>query len=143
MKTTRLQDIAINIKFKLSALWISLMFCFVYGDFFTLFVPGHIQSLMDGNSGVGSTSPLKLLMFAILMTIPSLMIVLSLILKPTVNRVVNVITALFYAAIMLLIVVTTHNVWMSFYVFFGIVEVVITFLIIWHAWKWPGEIVED
>ncbi len=134
---TDLQDFKINVKIKLSALWVSVMFCYIYGDFFTLYVPGQIESLMNGQSGVGPTTPLKLLMFAILMTLPPTMVFLSLALKPRINRLLNIAMGLFFTAVMVLVVATSINSWMLFYIFLGAVEIVITILIVWHAWKWP------
>ncbi|AFD07670.1 DUF6326 family protein [Solitalea canadensis] len=100
---TILEDFKINVKFKLSALWVSVMFCYIYGDFFSLFVPGRIENLMNGNSGAGSTTPIKILMFAILMTLPSLMVFLSLALRPKINRWIIIIMGLFYTIVMILV----------------------------------------
>lgn len=132
-----LVDFKVPVKLKLSALWISVMFCYVYGDIFHLFVPGKIESLMNGTTGAGSTTPVKLLLFAILMSIPSLMVLLSLHLKPAVNRWANIVTGLFFTAIMILVVVTSIDRWMIFYTYLGVVEIIITSLIAFYAWRWP------
>lgn len=137
--TNNLEDFKINVKFKLSALWTFLMFCYVYGDFFSLFVPGRIQNLMSGNSGTGSTTPWTLLIYAILLTIPSLMIFLSLALKPKANRLANICIGIFFTVVMILVTGTSINKWMIFYVFLGSIEIVITCLITWYAWKWPKQ----
>lgn len=137
--TKDLEDFKINVKFKLSALWASAMFCYIYGDFFTLFVPGRIQSLMNGNSGAGTTTPVKLLIFAVLMSLPSVMVFLSLMLKPKVNRLTNIILGIFFTAIMVLIVSTSFDNWNAFYIYLGVVEIVITSLIAWQAWVWPKQ----
>lgn len=134
-----LEDVKINVKMKLSSLWVSVMFCYIYGDFFTLFVPGRIESLMNGNSGVGTTTPLKLLMFAILMTIPAIMVFLSLILKPTINRWTNISFGIFFTVVMMLVVATSIDKWMLFYSFLGVTEILITLLIVWQAWTWPKQ----
>lgn len=134
-----LEDVRINIKFKLAALWTSVMFCYVYGDFFTLFVPGHIQDLMDGKSGIGNTTPLKLLAFAVLMTIPAVMIFLSLALKPKISRILNITAGLFFTLIMALIIVTSISEWMIFYIYLAVVEVILTGSIVWLALKWPRQ----
>jgi hypothetical protein len=138
-KTNNLQDFKINVKVKLSALWISVMFCYVYGDFFSLFVPGRIQGLMNGQSGAGPITPWVLLMYAILLSIPPFMIFLSLILSPKVNRFVNIIVGIFFTIVMLLVVGTSINKWMIFYTYLGIIEIIITCLIVRHAWLWPKE----
>lgn len=137
--TTALEDVKINVKLKLSALWASVMFCYIYGDFFSLFVPGRIDSLMNGNSGIGNTTPLKLLMFALLMTLPSIMVFLSLVLKPKINRWANVSMGIFFTAIMVLVIATSIGKWMIFYIFLGVIEIVITLLIVWYAWSWPKQ----
>jgi hypothetical protein len=135
--TSNLEDFKINTRIKLSALWTAVMFCYVYGDFFSLFVPGRIQGLMDGRSGVGDTTPVKILMFAILMTIPSLMIFLSLVLKPALSRWANISMGIFFTAVMILVVATSIDEWRLFYTFLGIVEIMLTCIIVGYAWKWP------
>lgn len=137
--TTNFENVRIDVKLKLSALWASVMFCYIYGDYFSLFVPGRIDSLMNGNSGAGTTTPLKLLMFAILMTLPSVMVFLSLLMKPKINRWTNVSMGIFFTAIMVLVVVTSIDKWMIFYIFLGATEIAITLLIVWYAWNWPKQ----
>ncbi len=34
-----LEDFKVNVKIMLSALWTSVMFCYIYGDYFELYVP--------------------------------------------------------------------------------------------------------
>jgi len=140
LKTTEtidLQDFKINIKVKLSALWISLMFCYIYGDFFSLFVPGWIKGLMNGQSGAGQITPWVLLSYAGLLSIPPLMIFLSLILKPKVNRIVNIVVGIFFTMVMLLVVGTSIDKWMIFYIYLGVIEIIICSLIVSQAWLWP------
>jgi hypothetical protein len=139
METTtgHFEDFKVNIRIKLSALWTAVMFCYIYGDFFTLFLPGHIASLMNGRTGVGATTPLKLLGFAVMMTLPSIMVFLCLVLRPKLNRWINLVLGVFFTAIMLLIVASSIDEWMLFYIFLGVVEIIITSLITWYAWRWP------
>jgi hypothetical protein len=136
-KQMMLQDFRIDVKVKLSALWISLMFCYIYGDFFTLFVPGRIKCLMNGQSGAGPITPCVLLAYAVLLSIPPLMIFLSLILKPTINRTINIVAGIFFTIVMLLVVCTSIEKWMLFYTYLGVIEIIITSLIVSHAWRWP------
>lgn len=46
----QLEDIKINIKIKIkrSALWVSLMFMFIYADFISLMIPGRVMGFNDG-----------------------------------------------------------------------------------------------
>jgi hypothetical protein len=139
--TNTLEDIKVNIKIKLSALWVSLMLFYIYGDIFSMFVPARLKGLLNGDMGTGATTPYKLLAAAILMAIPALMVFLSLVLKPKVNRIVNIIAGAIYTIIMILVVYISIDPWWIFYIFLGIVEIIITLLIIWQAWKWPKALI--
>ena len=131
-----LVDTKIDIKFKLSALWASLMFCYVYGDFFGLFKPGRLQHMLDGQMGpLGQTTQGVLVGTAALMAIPSLMVALTLILKPGAGRWTNIVFGTLYTAIML---ITMPGSW-AFYLFLGVIEVLLTATIVWQAWKWPRQ----
>jgi hypothetical protein len=35
-------DVKVQVKMKIAALWVSLMFCYVYGDYFELYEPGKL-----------------------------------------------------------------------------------------------------
>ncbi|QNK62376.1 hypothetical protein H7F33_17805 [Pedobacter sp. PAMC26386] len=132
-----LMDFKINVKLRLSALWVTVMLCYVYGDIFSLFVPERLKNLMNGNMGSGTTTPAKLLFSAVLLAIPALMVFLSLVLKPKLNKWLNIILGFVYTLVMVLVVYISIDPWWIFYIFLGIVEIVITLAIIWQAWKWP------
>ena len=132
-----LMDFQINVKFKLSALWASVMFCYIYGDYFALYPPEQIQELLSGKTRLDE--PMKLFAASILMTIPSLMIFLSLALKSKVNRWLNIIFGTIFTAIMVLIAISSSGPWWTFYIFLALVESVITLLIVWFAWNWPKQ----
>jgi len=132
-----LENLEVNVRFKLSALWITAMFSYVYGDILSFFVPGRIESMVNGKMGIGSTTPVKLLAAAIVMTVPSAMVCLSLTLRPRWNRRLNIAFGAIYSLMMLLISASSLDRWKMFYVYLGFVEVLITLLIIYHAWTWP------
>lgn len=128
-------DFKINPKIKLSALWTSLMFCYIYGDYFFLYVPGKVEGLISGENNLNT--PLKLYLASLLLVIPALMVSLSIILKPKLNRWLNIIFGIIYTLIMLFLAVTSTSEWLSFYIFLGIVESIITISIVWNAINWP------
>jgi hypothetical protein len=132
--TSDYEDLKVNIKIRLSALWTSVTLCYLYGDYFELYVPQKTQGLVSGVNLLDS--PIKLLAASVLLVIPALMVFLSIILKPTVNRPLNIILGIFYTAIMILIALTSLTPWRTFYVFLAIIESCITSLIIFYAWKW-------
>ena len=128
------EDIPVNVKLKLSALWATLMFIYLYVDFFTLFEPGSLEQILDGKVWELDITPIWTLSALILMTIPSSMVFLSLALEPKVNRWTNIIVAIFYIAVAIFNPI--GETWV--YVWFGsAVEIVILGLVVWNAWKWP------
>lgn len=132
-----LEDFKVNLKIQLAALWASVMFCYVYGDYFSLYAPHIVEDFLSGDTRLNS--PVKLFAASVLMCVPALMIFLSVALKPTLNRWLNIIFGSIYTAIMLLIAATTLAPWWAFYVFLALVESAITALIVWRAWNWPRQ----
>ena len=128
----------VNIKIKLSVLWVSVIFCYLYGDYFELYVPEKVNNLLTGENILDS--PTKLLIASIVIAIPSIMVALSIILKPKINRVLNIIFGTIFTLMMLLIAINSLTPWYSFYVFLAILESLITSLIVFYAWKWPRKL---
>lgn len=135
MKSNTLEDYKINIKIKLSILWASVTLFYLYGDYFELYIPQKTQGLVTGENLLNS--PINLFLAALLLAIPAVMVILSILLKPTINRVLNIVFGLFFTALMLLIAFTSMEPWRTFYVFYAILESVITTLIVLYAFKWP------
>jgi hypothetical protein len=133
MSATSLVDIKLHVRFKLSALWTALMFCYIYGDYFGLYVPGKLQGMLGGKGPVGPVSESTLVGTALLLAVPGLMVFLSLLLPPRLCRWLNIGLGLFYTAIMLL---TMPGAWW-FYIVLGVIEVALSLLIVAMAWRWP------
>lgn len=127
------EDSKASVRFKLFALWCSVMFFYIYGDYFELYQPGKLQEMIAGRMPFGAVSQGVLLGMAAVMIIPSLMPFLSLALPARVNRWVNIVFGAIYTAIMILAIKGSWH----FYVVFGLIEIILTGLIIWHAWTWP------
>lgn len=128
------QDFEINIKIKLAALWTSLTFCYLYCDYFELYVPQKTAELVSGSNILDS--PTKLFLASALLAIPCLMVCLSILLKPSINRWLNIIFGIFFTVFLMLIAITSITPWRYFYVFFAITECIITSLIVYYAWNW-------
>ncbi|HCA06870.1 DUF6326 family protein [Chryseobacterium sp.] len=132
--STPFEDIKVNVKVILSGLWAAVTLCYLYGDYFELYVPDKAKGLVEGTNLLDT--PLKLFMAAVLLSLPAVMVFLSLILKPGINRVLNIVLGIFFTAVMLLIAVTSLSLWRAFYVFLALLESLITLLIVWYAWRW-------
>ncbi len=133
-KKSEFEDFKINIKILLAGLWTSVMFLYIYGDYFELYVPRKVEGLISGKNLLNT--PYKLLYATILLTVPSLMIFLSLILKPKINRILNISIAGFLALFTLLIGISSISEWRIFYVMLAFLESTLTFFIVWKAWTW-------
>jgi hypothetical protein len=122
----------IDMKVKLSTLWIVVMFNMVFADILTFVTPGALEEIMTGYAGEVQITQGMLLIFAIFLEIPIVMIVLSRVLKYRANRWANIIAG----AITIVFVVGGGSTYLH-YIFIATIEVVCISLIIWYAWKWP------
>ena len=136
MNQTVFEDFKVPVRLKLSSLWAALMFCYIYGDYFGLYVPGKLQGMLGGEGPVGPVSEGSLIATALLLAAPGLMVFLSLALSPRLCRWVNIGLGLFYTAVMLM---TMPGAWW-FYITLGVIEVALSLLIVAHAWRWPGTV---
>ena len=113
-------------KSKLGALWLFAMLTYTYGDVVTLMDPvkhGSIE-LTEGFLLGGS----------IYMMIPISMVLLSRLLNYRANRLASIIAG----TIMTITLILTLFVAIPtmYYLFFSVIEIVCTTLIVWYAWKW-------
>ncbi len=130
------EDVKINVKIKLSLLWVTVMVLFAFGDIQSAYRPGLIEGILAGEIAGNEINQVFLLMAALSMVIPSIMIFLSLVLKPGVNRWVNVIIGVIYTAFVIIFMIGDG--W-AYYYLYSIIEIVMTLLIIWNAVKWPKQ----
>lgn len=130
---TEKPGVKINVQMKLSAIWVALMLLYIYADIFSLFKPGVLEGMSAGRMGPFPVTQGSLLAASVLMVIPAVMVVLSLTLKPAVDRWTNIIAGVLYTCVNISNLLGEP--W-AFYVLFGASEIVLTCLIIWFAWKW-------
>ena len=91
--------------------------------------------MLEGRIGpLGPATQGVLVVTALLMAIPSVMVFLSVALRPNVSRLANIAFGAVYSVIMILVAIPSR--W-KFYQFLGIVEIALTVLIVWYAWTWP------
>ena len=131
-----LEDVKINVKIKLSALWVTVMILFAYGDIKSFFRPGIIEGIVAGEIAGFEINQVYLLMTALSMVVPIVMIFLSLVLKPKVNRWTNIIVGILYAGFVIVFMIGDG--W-AYYYFYSIAEIVMIGLVVWYALKWPKQ----
>lgn len=137
MSHSSLDDLKVNTRIKLVALWTAVMFCYVYGDYFALYIPGQAEELVSGDTLLNS--PIKVFAASVLMALPPLVIIALVLANAQVARWLNIIFGFMFTAIMILIAVTSIPITpeISAYVFYALLESAMTIAIIWLARKWP------
>ncbi|MBX3001687.1 MAG: hypothetical protein KF893_24400 [Caldilineaceae bacterium] len=130
------EGVKIHVQIKIAALWVVLMFLYIYADILSLYRPGQVEEMIAGRMGPLPVTQGSLFTASILMMIPATMAFLSLALKPTVGRWANMILGVLYTAVNLGNLI--GETW-AFYILFGVVEIAITLLIAAFAWTWRKE----
>jgi hypothetical protein len=134
--TRQYQDTQVDVKLVLCALWIAMLFVFAYVDIFMSLRADVLKAALDGKvATTGFTvNQVFLTLTLIYILLPTLMVVLSLLLKPRVNRIINIVVSAFY--IITIIVAAIGETWV--YYFLGsAIEVILLVAIARTAWKWP------
>ncbi len=131
-----LEDAKINVKIKLAALWVALMFLYIYADIKAIFQPGIIEQIIAGEVEGIQITPILLWASAILMSIPGVMVLLSLTLKPQANRWINITVSVFHIGLAVMLTFMPGT-WAYSYIY-SIGQIVWLVLIIRYAWKWPN-----
>jgi hypothetical protein len=115
----------------LSTLWIVVMINMLKADILSLYIPGAAEELAKTAASTGTPIPLLMLGGAIMMEISIAMIILSRVLKYSLNRWANIIVSLITIAF-----VVGGGVSYPHYIFIAAVEVICLLVIIGLAWKW-------
>ena len=117
----------------LAGLWIAVEFLYQHGDTLRLysgdFIPGGKEDITGGIMSPGT----MWMVAAITMTIPIVMVILSLILPYNANRWTNIIVGLFYFLYTLSGVFRYPSAYDRFLL---LVSLVFNALTVWYAWKW-------
>jgi len=86
MEKSALEEVRVPVAVRLSALWASMMFVYVYVDIFGFFKPGVVPDILNGKVWELDITQGWALGALALMSIPALMVCLSVILRPAVSR---------------------------------------------------------
>jgi hypothetical protein len=126
----------VDTKLVIMSAWISLMFLYIYCDYFSLYRPGQLGSIAGGELGFMDVSQLSLFFASALMVIPSLMILVSALSAARVGRVVNLAASAIY------FLVDIGNMlgetW-GYYFLFGLLEAGLAIFIFVISLRWPRQ----
>ena len=132
--TWALENVTLPVKLKLAALWTATMFLFVYGDVFTVYRADKVREILGGKIAGFEVTQAFLLATSVYVAIPSVMVFLSLALRPGVSRAINVAAGAIYA---LTIIASAIGEGWAYSILLSVVEVALVLLIVWLAWNWP------
>jgi hypothetical protein len=120
---------------KISVLWLFASIAFLAHQILVLMEPGIIAHLMAGEAEGQKIGPELILFSAILMLVPMLMAFLSLTLKDSMNRWVNIIVGAVFAVLWLVGVVDAAQSAYWGEALMTLSAVVASVLIVWYSWK--------
>ena len=120
---------------KLSTLWIFATVNYLYCDLVGVMDPGQLKQFLAGSINGIEVNQAFLLAASALVEIPMVMIVVSRLVNPGINRWTNV------AAGGIMTVVQVATLFLGaptlYYVFFSAIEIATTGSIVWLSWRWP------
>jgi hypothetical protein len=121
---------------KLAVLWAAAFGCYVYGDLLSHWMPGAQERLDAGDMGpLGTVTPGLLVGIGAFMSIPAVMIALSLLLPANWSRGLNLVFGGLYTLLVAASLLSAP----PFYLYLSGVAVALTAAIAWLAWRWPRE----
>lgn len=128
----------IPVQAKLAAAWTSFMFLYVYVDILALYKPGVVDGILAGVVWELDITPTWAISALTLLTIPILMVVLSMTLPARANRITNLVVASLQVPFAAFNAVgEMGEPWMYFYVLGVALEVIVLAFILRCAWTWP------
>lgn len=120
---------SVDPRLKISALWVAMLFVVAYVDIFAFYRPDRHAEIERGRVGGFDIGQGFLVFTTMYIVVPSLMVYLSLVMAPRMNRNVNIAVAAFYA---LTIVGAAIGEW-AYYLFGSAIELLLLFAVVHHA----------
>lgn len=132
-----LEDRRMPVQARLGAAWAGFMFLYIYVDYYHLYKPGTIDRILDGRVFEFGVSPGLLTGFLALIAVPSLMVVVSLVLRAAANRITQLVVASLYIPVTIFNAVGEAWEWVPFYALSIGLELLLLILILHAASTWP------
>ncbi len=133
-RTTAHHDHPIDTRLKVSALWTAILFIFAYVDLFWLYRPDVRANIESGKVFVFDINQTFLFLATLYIIVPSLMIYLTLVMRPRLNRIINIVVAALYA---ITIAGGAVGEW-GYYILGSVIEALLLAVVVHNAWTWPG-----
>jgi len=133
----KLDEQKVSVRVKIAGLWAAMLFVFAYVDIFGFLRADIIKDALNGVSGVFNVNQTFFALTTLYILIPSLMVFLSLILRPRLNRVLNIAIASLY--ILTIIGASIGEKW-AYYLMGSAIEVILLGILIYYCVKWPKKV---
>lgn len=124
----------VDVRIILSALWAARMLSSLQGDAVRLSNPVLLKEMIAGTTDIVTNE--LLLVMSIILAIPIFMSFLSLTLKDKANRRANIIIGIFFIVWEIVFMIFFYINMPVYEMFWGIVYLVFTTLVVWYAWRW-------
>ena len=134
---TILENRQVPVQAKLAAAWTSFMFLYIYVDHLGLYKPGHVDGILNGLIWKFDVSATLLTIILVSVSIPALMVVLSMTLPARANRATNLVVATLYIPFSVFNAAGATWEWAAFYDLSIGIEVLLLAFILRSAWTWP------
>jgi len=132
---SQLEPLGVNVRVKISALWVSMLFVFLYVDLFSLYRPDVRADLDAGELGGFTVGQGFLVGVTAYVVIPSLMVFGTLVLPPRSCRVASIALSALYALTFFVGAIVERS--QVYYVAGSVLEVALLAAIVYYAWRWP------
>ncbi|MBD8024814.1 DUF6326 family protein [Microbacterium gallinarum] len=132
-----LDDPPMPVRSKLAAAWTSFVFLYVYVDVLNFYKPGVLDGILDGFIWRFDISATLLTVFLASVSVPALMVVLSMTLPARANRTVNLVVAALLIPYSIFNAAGAAWEWAAFYGLSIGIEVLLLAFILRSAWTWP------
>ena len=125
-----------DMQVRFSTLWVFAMFNYLYADVVTLTDPTALRQILAGQVGSVLITQGFLLGSAVLMETAIAMVLCSRVLEYKANRWANIIIGVLHTLAVLLSMFVGGTTPALYYMFFAVIEISCTSLIVWYAWNW-------
>lgn len=132
-----LENMHVPVQLKLAAAWTSFMFLYIYVDILNFYKPGVVDGILGGLIWKFNISPTLLTIFLVSVSIPAMMVWLSMTLPDRVNRATNLIVASLLIPYTMFNAAGTTLEWSAFYGISIGLEVLLLAFILRSVRTWP------
>ncbi|SHI57675.1 hypothetical protein SAMN02745244_00629 [Tessaracoccus bendigoensis DSM 12906] len=136
-KTPKFDTPQIPVKAKIAAAWTSFMFLYIYVDILNFYKPGVVDGILNGLVWRFAVNSTLLTVMLVSVSIPALMVMLSMTLPARANRATNLVVASLYIPYSIFNAAGATWEWALFYGLSIGVEVLLLAFILRSAWTWP------